>query len=93
MSAGHPKCAIGYFVSASRKSPRAGNKIFDAAGNAIGVVTSGTLSPALQVGIGRGFMSPILKDAGSKVFFGDERSKTAAIVVKRPFYKNGSLKA
>ncbi len=93
VSAGHPKRAIGYFVSASRKSPRAGNKIFDAAGNEMGVVTSGTFSPALQVGIGIGFMGPVLKDAGSKVFFGDERTKTEAIVVKRPFYKNGSLKS
>ena len=84
---------IGYFVSASRKSPRAGNKIFDAAGNEIGVVTSGTFSPALQVGIGIGFMSHDIKQAGTRIFFGDEKSKTAAIVAKRPFYKNGSLKS
>ncbi len=87
------KRAIGYFVSASRKSPRAGNKIFDAAGNEIGVVTSGTFSPALQVGIGIGFMSPKPKDAGTQIFFGDEKSKAAAVVAKRPFYKNGSLKS
>jgi aminomethyltransferase len=91
-SARSSKRAIGYFVSASRKSPRAGNKIFDAAGNDIGVVTSGTFSPALQVGIGIGFMSPTGKDAGVEVFFGDEKSKAAARVAKRPFYKNGSLK-
>jgi aminomethyltransferase len=85
--------AIGYFVSASRKSPRAGNKIFDAAGGEIGVVTSGTFSPALQAGIGIGFMSRHSKDAGIEVFFGDEKSKSSAIVAKRPFYKNGSLKS
>ena len=84
---------IGYFVSASRKSPRAGNKIFDAAGNEIGSVTSGTFSPALQAGIGIGFMGRLGKDAGVEVFFGDEKSKAAAVVAKRPFYKNGSLKA
>ena len=84
---------IGYLVSASRKSPRAGNKIFDAAGNEIGVVTSGTFSPALSAGIGIGFMSPKPKDAGVEVFFGDEESKAAAVVAKRPFYKNGSLKS
>jgi hypothetical protein len=28
-----------------------------------------------------------------EVFFGDEKSKTAAAVAKRPFYKFGSLKA
>jgi len=87
-----PSRAIGYFVSASRKSPRAGNKIFDAAGFEIGAVTSGTFSPALQAGIGIGFMSRHSKDAGVEVFFGDEKSKSAAVVAKRPFYKNGSLK-
>jgi len=91
--AGPPKRTIGYFVSASRKSPRAGNKIFDAAGEEIGIVTSGTFSPALQAGIGIGFMGPTAKDAGVEVFFGDEKNKAAATVVKRPFYKNGSLKS
>jgi aminomethyltransferase len=84
---------IGYLTSASRKSPRAGNKIFDAAGNEIGLVTSGTFSPALQAGIGIGMMSRHSKDAGIGVFFGDEKSKSAAVVVKRPFYKHGSLKS
>ena len=84
---------IGYFVSASRKSPRAGNRIFDAAGNGIGVVTSGTFSPALQLGIGIGFMGPFAGSAGTPIFFGDDKGKTAATVTQRPFYKNGSLKA
>jgi len=93
LSAQTPKRTIGYFVSVSRKSPRAWNKIFDAAGNEIGVVTSGTFSPALQVGIGIGFMSRDIKKAGTQIFFGDEKSKAAAIVASRPFYKNGSLKS
>jgi aminomethyltransferase len=92
-SAGPASRAIGYFISASRKSPRAGNKIFDAAGGEIGTVTSGTFSPALQAGIGIGFMSRHSKDAGIEVFFGDEKSKSKAFVAKRPFYKNGSLKS
>jgi len=83
---------IGYFVSASRKSPRAGNKIYDARGAQIGSVTSGTFSPALQAGVGIGFMSLPLLSAGSAIFFGDEKSRAPALVAKRPFYKNGSLK-
>lgn len=90
--AGRAGRAIGYFVSASRKSPRAGNKIFDAAGQEIGVVTSGTFSPALQVGIGIGLMNRLAKETGVEVFFGDEKSKAKGLVAKRPFYKNGSLK-
>ena len=93
LSACPPERAIGYFVSASRKSPRVGNKIFDAAGNEIGVVTSGTFSPALQVGIGIGFMGLKFKAAGTQIFFGDGKNKAAAIIAQRPFYKNGSLKS
>ena len=84
---------IGFFVSTLRKSPRAGHKIFDGENQEIGGVTSGTFSPALQLGIGIGFMSGGRKDAGSKIFFGDEKNKVAASVTRRPFYKNGSLKA
>jgi aminomethyltransferase len=87
-----PARSIGYFVSASRKSPRAGNKIFDATGQDIGVVTSGTFSPALQAGIGIGFMSRHSREAGTEIFFGEEKNKATAVVAKRPFYKNGSLK-
>ncbi len=86
------KRAVGYFSSTSRKSPRAGNKIFDTAGNEIGVVTSGTFSPASNMGIGIGFMSGRPRDVGSQIFFGDEKNKTAAMIIQRPFYKNGSLK-
>jgi aminomethyltransferase len=87
------KRTIGYLISASRKSPRAGNRIFDAAGEEIGIVTSGTFSPALQAGIGIGFMSRHSKEAGIKIFFGDEKNISPAVIAKRPFYKNGSLKA
>lgn len=84
---------IGYFVSASRKSPRAGNKIFDSHGAEIGVVTSGTFSFGLQAGVGMGFLSRLGPEAEARVFFGDEKNQTAASMVKRPFYKHGSLKA
>ena len=88
-----PARKIGYFISASRKSPRAGNKIFDVKGHAIGVVTSGTFAPGLNVGIGIGFMTQLAQEYGCEIFFGDDRNQAAAFVAKRPFYKNGSLKA
>jgi len=93
-SGGKISRTIGYFISASRKSPRAGNGIFDAAGREIGITTSGTFSPALNLGIGIGLMEcSFAKDAATQVFFGDAKNKTEGRVVKRPFYKNGSLKA
>lgn len=88
-----PQRTVGFFVSASRKSPRAGNKIFNAAGEEIGIVTSGTFSPALQAGVGIGFVTPDFKKAGTEIFFGDEKNKAAATTASRPFYKHGSLKS
>jgi aminomethyltransferase len=86
------KRSISYFISTSRKSPRAGHKIFDADAQEIGVVTSGTFSPALNLGVGIGLVSPSVKKDGGEIFFGDERNKVAATVASRPFYKNGSLR-
>jgi aminomethyltransferase len=80
------------FTSDSRRSPRAGHKIYNVTGDLIGEVTSGTFSPALQVGIGLGFLEPSQWGVGQKISFGDEKSKAAAVIIKRPFYKNGSLK-
>ncbi|MBF0504718.1 MAG: glycine cleavage system aminomethyltransferase GcvT [Candidatus Omnitrophica bacterium] len=88
-----PLRRIVYFVSASRKSPRAGHKILDDQGQDIGEVTSGTFSPALEKGIGIGFMNIMAKTVENKIFFGDQKNKAAASVVQRPFYKGGSLKA
>jgi aminomethyltransferase len=84
---------IGFFVSTSRKSPRAGHRIFNGDNQEIGLVTSGTFSVALQLGVGIGFMNTPIKDVGCQIFFGDEKNKVAATVTQRPFYKNGSLKA
>ncbi|MBF0511373.1 MAG: glycine cleavage system protein T [Candidatus Omnitrophica bacterium] len=84
---------IMYFTSLSRKSPRPGNVIFDEKGLEIGRVTSGSFSPALQLGIGIGFMDCPIKDVGCEISFGDEKSKAKARITKRPFYKQGSLKS
>lgn len=85
--------SIGFISSLSRKSPRAGNKIFDAHGQQIGLITSGTFSPGLQAGIGIGFMNLPHRQVGDTIFFGDEKSKAEAKIAKRPFYKGGSLKS
>ena len=83
---------IACFSSDSRRSPRSGHKIYDEAGEVIGEVASGTFSPGLQVGIGLGFVATSSFNIGKKIFFGDEKNKATASIVKRPFYKNGSLK-
>ncbi len=86
------KRTIGYLTSSSRKSPRAGHKIYDAAGREIGVITSGTFSPGLQLGIGIGFIETQANVPGGQISFGDDKNKVTASVSKRPFYKHGSIK-
>lgn len=83
---------MGYFLSDSRRSPRPGHKILDQDGAPMGDVTSGTFSPALQRGIGLGFIDMGQCKVGSKIYFADEKTKGAAVLSQRPFYKNGSLK-
>jgi len=86
----HRKMAC--FTSDSRRSPRAGHKIFNDQGHCVGEVTSGTFSPALQVGVGLGFLENMSYTVGDTISFGDDKSKATAVVSRRPFYKNGSLK-
>lgn len=83
---------IGCFVSDSRRSPRGGHRLYSQAGEVIGEVTSGTFSPALQLGIGLGFIDVKHLTVGNKILFGDDKTRASAVIVKRPFYKNGSLK-
>ena len=67
--------------------PRSGYDIVDGQGNAIGKVTSGTMSPSLKKGIGLGYVSPIFSDFGSKINIQIRKNAVPATVVKLPFYK------
>lgn len=79
------------FVSSTRRSPRAHHTLYSPDGFELGVVTSGTFSPALGVGIGIGLIRQPMKP-GDEIIFGDEKSRNTAAVSTRPFYKQGSLK-
>lgn len=81
------------FVSEDRRSPRAHHKIFSSDQKEIGEVASGSFSPALKRGLGLGFVQTPPVAAGEKIFFGDDKQKSAGEVAKRPFYKSGSLKS
>jgi len=81
------------FSSETRRSPRAGHKIYSEAGNQIGEVTSGTFSPMLNKGIGLGFVSFDHAAKGGIIHFGDEKNKISAIITGKIFYKEGSLKS
>jgi aminomethyltransferase len=56
------------FVMEERRVPRHGYEICDAAGNSIGVVTSGTQSPSLDIPIGMGYVPSSLASVGNSIF-------------------------
>ncbi len=67
--------------------PRQGYDIVDEAGNKIGVVTSGTMSPSLKKGIGMGYVNTGHTKFGSQIFIQVRNKALPAVIVKLPFYK------
>jgi len=75
------------FAMDDKAIPRHDYEIVDADGNAIGVVTSGTMSPSLKKGIGMGYVKAGFSKVGSKIFIQVRNKTIPATVVKLPFYK------
>lgn len=67
--------------------PRHGYDIVDDNGKVIGVVTSGTMSPSLEKGIGLGYVPTELSAPGSSINIQIRKKALPATVVKLPFYK------
>ncbi len=84
---------IVHFVSSSRRSPRQGQRLLSTEGAVIGEVVSGTFSPALNAGVGIGFLKKEFTNYSNTIIFGDEKFKAEASIASRPFYKDGSLKS
>ena len=78
-----------YFQADSRRSPRHGFAIIDQ-GRQVGVVTSGSFSPSLGVGIGMGYVTGNY-DVGVQLVVKQEAIEIPVKVVKRPFLKKTSL--
>ncbi len=70
-----------------RGIPRHGYDIVDANGTKIGEVTSGTMAPSLNKGIGLGYVPMAFAEVGSTVFIQIRKNAIPATVVKLPFYK------
>ncbi len=66
---------------------RHGYEIVDEANNVIGHVTSGSISPCLQVGIGLGYVVTEKSKAGSEIFIRVRNRNLKAVVEKLPFVK------
>lgn len=70
-----------------RGIPRHDYDIVDGHGKKIGIVTSGTMSPSMGIGIGLGYVPTIFSEVGSKIHIQIRKNAVSATVVKLPFYK------
>lgn len=75
------------FVLNERGIPRNGYNIVDANGNTIGQVTSGTMGPCVEKGIGLGYVETAFAKADTAIFIQIRKKAVAATVVRPPFYK------
>lgn len=66
---------------------RAGAEVFSPEGESLGVLTSGTLSPSLGLGIGLAYLPPRLAKVGQELAIDVRGRRIEAKVVKKPFYK------
>ena len=82
-----PERKLVAFELDERGIPRQGYDIVDGNGNVIGNVTSGTMSPCLQKGIGMGYVPRILSKSGTQIHIQVRKKAIPATVVKLPFYK------
>ncbi|MGG7036762.1 MAG: glycine cleavage system aminomethyltransferase GcvT [Flavobacterium sp.] len=75
------------FEMQERAVPRHDYEVVDANGNVVGIVTSGTMSPSLNKGIGLGYVPTSLSAVDSEIFIRIRKNDVPAKVVKLPFYK------
>ncbi len=85
-AAGIKNKLVGFELN-DRGIPRHGYEIMDKDKNKIGVVTSGTMAPSLNKGIGLGYVSIDHSAPGTGIFIQIRNKPVAATVVKTPFYK------
>lgn len=75
------------FVMIDRGIPRQHYEVVDAAGNKIGEVTSGTMSPMMKQGIGMAYLAKGFWKPGTEIFIRIRNKDLKAKVVDFPIYK------
>ncbi|QAA81032.1 glycine cleavage system aminomethyltransferase GcvT [Aequorivita sp. H23M31] len=75
------------FELKDRGIPRHDYEIMDKYGNVIGRVTSGTMAPSLNKGIGMGYVTVENSAPDTEIFISIRNKPVAATIVKTPFYK------
>lgn len=76
-------------IQCLKKGPpiRAGAEVFSEEGEALGTLTSGTLSPSLGLAIGLAYLPVGQAKIGTKLAIDVRGRKVPAEIVKKPFYK------
>lgn len=82
-----PKRKLVAFELDERGIPRQGYDIVNDEGEVIGNVTSGTMSPSLEKGIGLGYVKSEYTGFGKKINIQIRKKAVSATQVKLPFYK------
>ena len=77
------------FEMLERGIPRQHYPILDGEGNPIGEVTSGTMSPMLNKGIGMGYVQVEHAKKDTEIRIGIRNKEVPARVIRPPFYKPG----
>jgi aminomethyltransferase len=75
------------FEMIDRGIPRQHYEIVDAEGKNIGEVTSGTMGPAVKIGIGMGYVQTAFAKPDTEIFIKIRDKNLKAKIVKFPFYK------
>lgn len=75
------------FEMIERGIPRHDYPILDAEGNTIGRVTSGTMSPSMNIGIGLGYVDNAHNAMDGEIMIEIRDKSVKAKIVKLPFYK------
>ena len=76
------------FILKNKGIPRTDYEITNKNGKNIGKVTSGTLSPNLNIGIGLGYVNNLYASVGNEIFIKIREKLFAADIVKLPFYQS-----
>jgi aminomethyltransferase len=82
-----PERKLVAFELNERGIPRQGYDIVDIQGQKIGNVTSGTMSPSLQKGIGMGYVPFEVAKLETQIYIQIRKNAVPATIVKLPFYK------
>lgn len=75
------------FVMEDRGIPRHGYRILNSVGETIGIVTSGTQSPSLNLAIGMGYLNKPYDTPDTEIYIEVRNKKLKAKVQKPPFLK------